>query len=790
MRCGLSVISASRGKGKGQRGKSRHLVNLSPFALCLGLGIAGILVSVTGVVSVMPAQAQAVSAALQEAFTLLKQGRVLDAITAFEQALRRNPQSLEAKLGLAIAYRRQGMIPEAWQAYQDVLRQDPTNQLALKTIGLLATYRQEWQVRGIEALTTLLNLNPNDTEARGLRGLLYGYQGRFTEALADYQIALQNNPTPEILLGAAETYTNSGNPQQGLALFNRYLQVSGKSITEYAAIAYARALRETGNPAQAVQVLEASLRTSTQLDDLAIQTRAALSRAYLANQQFNEARIVLEPLRGRGDAILPLARSLNEIRVQTNDFTLTQEVASLYRQALASTPNLEPQLMREVADVFSGLPQERQTALQLYRQLAASQPNDRSLIVKQLTLESQLGLIAQPDLRARLYAALQPLPTDATELTTLAQALAGIDPPGPEFLPIYQNLIATGVNVPFLNFRIAQLAIEGNNLMGARTALAAYAATAEGARDLAPQLLAAEIERREGNLEASAYRYQALIMSNPADQDVLNAAMRGLAGIRLQQERPTEALAIFDQLIARNPQDLTLQLARTSFAYQAKLISEPQAEAVLNSWLASRPSTNVPPELFDLVGTLPADPKREPLYNALVQIDPNHIPVQLRLLQVIAQRNPAEAKARVTQLVARNPNNIGAYLLQGQLAQGIGELDLASQTYEMILSAQPYNLEALSALGGIRFQQRRFGSATELYSQALALKPNDLGIRQNLISLKAAQDQQLEALQALEQLQLEQIQQGAPSNNVSRQMQQIQEGFLQRRGFQPPWERF
>jgi tetratricopeptide (TPR) repeat protein len=151
--------------------------------------------------------------------------------------------------------------------------------------------------------------------------LLYGYQQRFAEALADYQIVLQSNPTPEVLLGAAETYTNSGNPQQGLELFNRY-QATGKSITGYSAIAYARALRETGNPAQAVQVLEAQLRASNKLDDLAIQTRAALSRAYLANQQITQALAILAPLQGRPDAVLPLARSLNEIRNQTNDPTL------------------------------------------------------------------------------------------------------------------------------------------------------------------------------------------------------------------------------------------------------------------------------------------------------------------------------------------------------------------------------------------------------------------------------------------------------------------------------------
>ncbi|HEY9796493.1 MAG TPA: tetratricopeptide repeat protein [Leptolyngbyaceae cyanobacterium] len=772
-------------------------VSISPRRLARGgvlammwLGIAGILVSVPVMTNIPAAMAQSAPAVLQQAFMLLREGRVKDAIAAFEQAVQRYPQSLEAKLGLAIAYRRQGLITEAWQAYQNVLAQAPNNQLALKAVGLLGTYRPEWQVRGIEALTTLLNLNPNDTEARGLRGLLYNYQQRFAEAVADYQIVLQSNPTPDVLLGAAETYTNSGNPQQGLDLFNRYQTATGKPITGYSAIAYARALRETGSPGQAVQVLEAVLRASNKLDDLGIQARAALSRAYLANQQINEAIGILSPLQGRPDAILPLARSLNEIRTSSNDPALSAQVANLYRQALTQIPNPDPRLLREVADIFSGLPTERQTALQLYRQLAASQPNDRTLFVKQLALESQLGLISKPELRARLATAVQPLPTDPSEQRQLAEALAGIDPPGPEFLPVYQSLVAAGVNVPFLNFRLAQLLIEGNNLVAARSALAAYSATSEGAKDLAPQLLAAEIERREGNLEASAQRYQGLIASNRADSDVLNAALQGLSGIRLAQNRSVEALAIYDQLVARNPQDVTRQLARTSLAYQAKVIDESQAEAVLNYWLQTQPTTNLPPELFTLVGTLPPEARREPLYNTLVQIDPNNIPVQLRLLQVIAKRSPAQARARVAQLVARDPNNLGNYVLQGQLAQGIGELDLASKAYETVVSVQPFNMEALSALGGIRFQQRRFDSATELYSQALALKPDDLPTRQTLISLSSAQDNQLEALAALEQLQLEQIQRGAPNNDLSRQMQQIQEGFLQRRGFQPPWERF
>ncbi|EDX72218.1 Tetratricopeptide repeat family [Coleofasciculus chthonoplastes PCC 7420] len=758
----------------------------------IGLGLAGLAISTPMVYTIPAVHAQTVPTAVRQAFSLLSQGRVQDAIAAFEAAVRRYPDSLDAKLGLAIAHRRQGNLQQAWNAYQQVLAQDPTNELALKSVGLFGTYRSEWQVQGIEALTTLLNLNPNDIEARGLRAQLYGFQQRFAEALADYQIVLQANPSPNILLGAAETFTNSGNPERGLELFNRYLATGGQ-ITGYPALAYARALQETGNPAAAVQILEGQLRSPQLLSDpqLAIFTRTALSQAYLANQQPTEALNVLTPLQGNPNATLPLARALNEIRNQTGNQALTQQVANLYRQALDQTPNPEPKLLREIADVFAGLPNQQQTALNLYRQLLSLQPNDRTLLVKQVALERELGLISEAELKARLLSALQPLPADPNERQLIAQALAGIEPPGPELLPIYTSLIQSGVNVPFLNFRIAQILLENDNLAGARQALAAYAATPAGAEDLAPQLLAAEIERREGNLEASAQRYQALIASNPAERDILNAAIRGLANVRLQQNRPTEALAVFDQLIARNPQDTTLQLARANLAYQADLISESQAQGVLNYWLQTQPATNAPPELFTLVGSLPPSPEREALYNRLLQLDPTNLPVQIRSIQLIAQRSPEQARVRVAQLVARDPTNIRNYFLQGQIGQAIDDLELAEQAYQLILSAQPANQEALSALAGVRFQQRRLDEARNLYSQALALDPNDQGIRQAMVGLKRVQDYQLEALADLEAMQVEQLQQGGTLDpELSNQMQQIQEDFLQRRGFQPPWERF
>ncbi|WP_017315290.1 tetratricopeptide repeat protein [Mastigocladopsis repens] len=766
--------------------KTKSFSNL--FVITVSFFLLTHLVNVPLLNNIAPALAQKSSSAVQRGYNLLKKGWVNDAIKAFGQALKQNPQSLQAKVGLAISYNRAGRITEAWKSYQQVLAQDPNNQSALKIVGIMATYRPEWQARGIEALNTLLKLNPNDIQARSYRALLYTYEGKLSESLVDYQIVLANNPTPEAIIGAAQAYSYSRNYQKALELFKRY-QTTGKPITGLATVAYASTLRETGNPRAAVQILKEQLQRSKTLNQVAIETRAELAKAYVANQQSEQALAVLEPIQNRPDAILPLARSLNEIRTSTNNPAIAQQVATLYRQALANTPNPSPALLREAGDVFTGLPQGEQIALQLYRQAASQSPNDKSLVLRQLALENELGLLAKNDLKKRLIAELEPLPSDPVQLQQIALALADIDAPDPELLPVYQT-ISPKIDVPFLNFRIAQIYLQLNDTHGARQALAAYTATPEGAKSLAPQLLAAEIERREGNLEASAQRFQAVLATKLGSDDVTEGALRGLAGVRVQQRRFDEALAAYDELIARQPQNVTTQLGRTSIAYQGKKLSEQEAEAVLNNWLATQPATNTPPELFSLVGVLPAQPQRQSLYNYLIQVDPSYLPVQLRLVQVIAKRNPTEAQARVKQLIARLPNNVNTYQLQGELARAIGDLDLAGKAYENILAQQPDNLDALATLGGIRFQQRRFEAAQQIYSQVVAQKPQDKDARRALAGLSAIQDQPLTALSQLEQLELEQISQGTTDTEVSRQSQQIQEDFLQRRGFQPPWENY
>ncbi|NJM57594.1 MAG: hypothetical protein HC857_09370, partial [Synechococcales cyanobacterium RU_4_20] len=183
--------------------------------------------------------------------------------------------------------------------------------------------------------------------------------------------------------------------------------------------------------------------------------------------------------------------------------------------------------------------------------------------------------------------------------------------------------------------------------------------TPSGAQDLAPQLLYADIERRQNRLEASATRYIAILNTGTNDEDIRLAAIRGLAGIRLAQGRPEDALALYDQLLAKQPGDLQLQLARATIAYQQDLSTAADADAILNLWLATRPGETVPELLF--AGGGPAQARsRESLYQTLAMSDPTFIPIQARWVEAVALRNRYEGRALLDRLVndarAASPN--------------------------------------------------------------------------------------------------------------------------------------
>jgi tetratricopeptide (TPR) repeat protein len=737
-------------------------------------------------IGILYASAQTVPSTIRGGYTLLDQGLVNQAIARFERAIQQYPQSLEAQLGLAIAYRRAGRDADAFQAYERVLTLDANNRLALLSLGTLGGFRPEWQARGIAALTTLLQQNPDDTEARSQRALLYIYEGQFDAAIADYELVLQQNPGREAIGGAAQAYAYEGDYEQSLALFDRYRQ-GGGTLQGDAATAYARALRETGDAAAAVQVLEPQIRQQSGLTSPVIRMRAEQALNYAAIGRLDLISSVLAPLRGRSDARMVLGRTLIAVGRTNQNSTFLEEGITLFR-AIAAEENTPTVLQREIAAVLAGFPESQSIALEIYQQLAQQQPNDRGIQTQIAVLEYETEQQSEADLLTDLAQILRTLPPEAAQKEMVVQALIRLRTPNPQLLPLYENLVRAGVTEPLLYFRIAQMYLRQADFATARSVISTYQANLTEPTDPAAELLLANIDQREGNLQASARRYQSIIDSNPQDKNILSGALQGLAGIYQGQKRYRDAMVLYNRVMALNPNDPVKRLGQAALEYQAGVLGRSDAEAILNEWLTTQPLTLTPPELYSLVGALPAEPSRELLYRTLVQTDPSNIPVQARLVEVIARQNAAAAMTYIDELIARDPENIDVYFLQGNIAQEFGDLRQAAAAYEAILSLTPENIDALSALGGVRFRQRRYQSAVDAFSQVLTLQPDNAIARTALTDLEQILRRRVPALRQTEQVQ--QVNVPAPSalSDLSRSQPQPPDVEFLPQGDAPlPW---
>ncbi len=288
----------------------------------------------------------------------------------------------------------------------------------------------------------------------------------------------------------------------------------------------------------------------------------------------------------------------------------------------------------------------------------------------------------------------------------------------------------------------------------------------------------------QGKFDLAWADYAAILDTDISVQTALRAAQAaGFSG------RGVQAIALYDRVLQQLPDNSEAQLNRAYFGLQARRISPDAAEIVLSNWLSQHPDAT-PPELLNLVGELPATANRKALYDRLLAQVPNNLPVQRRALQLLAQKSPDAARAQLAQLMAANPDQPLAYFVQAEVAKSLKDLNLAAQSYETLLQQQPDRTDALVGLGGVRFEQQRYGEAEVLFNRALVLMPDDWQIQRILADLYATQDRPNVALKLLRAVEKQQAQQGVSDPAVSDRIAQIEIDTLKRRSFQPRWERY
>jgi tetratricopeptide (TPR) repeat protein len=184
-----------------------------------------------------------------------------------------------------------------------------------------------------------------------------------------------------------------------------------------------------------------------------------------------------------------------------------------YDQAfsLQLDPQKNPTWLEAAADTLSAQPESRAKALTLYQRLSDRPP----ILIKRLVLSRQLDRISAADFLRQVALVANPLPGDKPDRQAMASAFVRLDKPDPQLMPLYQSLLDSGVDAPFLQFRIAQMQVQQGDFAAARARLEAYRQTPVGAKDTASDSLLADIERQE--LPALAKQNPALAQARLAE---------------------------------------------------------------------------------------------------------------------------------------------------------------------------------------------------------------------------------------------------------------------------------
>jgi len=100
-----------------------------------------------------------------------------------------------------------------------------------------------------------------------------------------------------------------------------------------------------------------------------------------------------------------------------------------------------------------------------------------------------------------------------------------------------------------------------------------------------------------------------------------------------------------------------------------------------------------------------------------------------------AQGNVKEARNAVDAVLAEQPGNVDALLLQAQLAGVAGDLAGARRYVDLALKEAPKNADALLTKAKLEVAEHRPDNAQKLMEQAIEAHPDALGVRAALVSL-------------------------------------------------------
>ncbi|MGQ9732059.1 MAG: tetratricopeptide repeat protein [Candidatus Zipacnadales bacterium] len=481
-----------------------------------------------------------------------------------------SPVAAECELRVADALREAGRIEEAITAYENVLKRGEERLTAGALHGLAwSQFDQEQWAKARSTFERLLREYPNSAYTggaqRGLANCLY-HEKQYAEAAKAYEQVRNGAPTdllPELIFWQAAALELAGDAEGASKLFR---QLTEEHRDHPLATKAALRLADMAVASEDLQAAEAAYQAAVASNDPEMRTKGQLGLAWLAYQ--------------KGDRLAALAQY--EQIVKENGNAEAGAIAAIQGAQIAFAEGDHAKTIALTDSFLQNHPTHQETPrAHCLRGLAfAARENVNQAIAE---LEQAIAAAPQADFTANALTSLFTLYRKAGKDAKAEEALERLKRDFPD--------VAVGAEV---QYNAATALFEAGKYADAQKA---YEATLKATDD--PEICGAaqfgigSTHFHEGQFEAALAAYR-VVVDNYGQSAAAILAQRQIGACLLRLERYAEAAEALAKLVAEHPEHETAVQAQSELAYAYSKSGQEQKAQAIYEKLAS--GENVPSE--------------------------------------------------------------------------------------------------------------------------------------------------------------------------------------------------
>jgi tetratricopeptide (TPR) repeat protein len=649
---------------------------------------------------------------LEYANELSMAGKYNEAIEQFNYLTSRHETADQSLVGLAQAYYNSRRYADAMAVVEIVLKREPKNGYAWRLKGLIL-HDQRRYVEAADAFKKALEINPDDIEAKLLLAETYAVtEATYPEAVAAYRDVLRSQPdNAKVLTDLARIYGESNNFPLAIEQYRLILAKDPDNFETRTALV--RTLIKAKSYEEAVREARALMQKSPDK----IEAKVLFGETLLEAGRFEDALAVYEDAVKAKPQYLPAAVGLGwahhaysmdriaqgqklQETIKKQTFGIIDRIHYLWVEASETWHfNRAVTVLTEAATKFPDATEPHLKLAEVYAQHKAYKSSiesyEKALQIDPRSVPAYLGMAwvyaqmgnSQKSIDAIRRAA-QIEPTNADVLGSLGDAYA------------YQQDVSQAIE-----------ALE---------------------KAVTMKFTDLELHRRLANLYAQNRKYydkairecQFILEHDAADDDT----RRLLARVYSWKEQYDDSVKVYEELVARRPQDqdLYLEMMKTKM-YSGK---SDEVIAELRVLLTKEPD-NVNARLalgnaYEAHSDLELADKE---FTTVLKTDPKNGNAHLGLATVYREKEQFDhAVVEYREVLATNPDSAEAYYGLGVIDRRAGHYERAIAMQKKVLELDSSNLNAFAELSYNHYLlARRYVATTGQYQRAWWLLSNNWG---------------------------------------------------------------